>query len=132
MAANRKFTAQEAYDLFEKANAAGFEATKACKPAMYKVTNDQGQDLGYDPFPLCGFAWVIVKPANCSFCNHVKKLSGKGQRFDGFRKDDYYGGMNWWVSEFGQCHEQKVAYAHAFAKTLNESGVHACAMDRLD
>ena len=73
---------------------------------------------------VCGFAWINT-PGNRAFGRWVKE-TGRG------RPDSYYGGVTIWVSDFGQSYERKDAYAQAFARVLNENGVTAYAMGRLD
>ena len=48
------------------------------------------------------------------------------------RKDSYYGGYTIWVSGFGQSLDRKSAYARAFVKVLNDNGLKAYAMSRMD
>lgn len=73
----------------------------------------------------CGFAWIIIKPANSEAGKFAKEKYGA-------KKDDYDGGVRIWIHDFGQSYEQKAAYAAAFAKTLKEYGVKAYANSRLD
>ena len=74
---------------------------------------------------VCGFAWVNVKPGNSPFANWLK-----GKRLA--RRDDYYGGVTIWVSEFGQSYERKMKYAGKFAEVLQKYGIRALANVRLD
>lgn len=85
---------------------------------------DYTQPTYYEEEGLCGFAWVKISPARGKFVNYLKKL-GIGRR-------SYQGGYDIWISEFGQSYERKSAYADAFAKVLNENGIKAYAMSRLD
>ena len=48
------------------------------------------------------------------------------------RKDSYYGGYTSWGSGFGQSLARKEAYARAFAKHLEQNGITAIAMSRMD
>lgn len=76
------------------------------------------------PNGVCGFAWVNVAPGTCAFARWLvkQKLAHKA----------YYGGVDIWVSEYGQSMEKKMMYAAAFAKVLNEHGITAYAGDRID
>ena len=87
------------------ADIAGEEAALACEEQMLKIA-------GYDPFPICGFAWVTVKPGNCTFANWLKKK--------GHARKAYGGGVQMWISGYGQSHDKKEAYARAFADKLKE------------
>jgi hypothetical protein len=74
---------------------------------------------------VCGFAWVSIRPARGKLVNWLKK-NGIG------RKNNYEGGYQISVFEFGQSMEQKEAYARAFAKVLRENGIDAYAGSRMD
>lgn len=60
----------------------------------------------------CGFAWVNIYPGNCRLANQYKKL--------GLAKPAYGGGVQIWISEFGQSADRKYAYAQAYAAKLRE------------
>jgi hypothetical protein len=114
----QKFT-----DLVEKARDAGLIAGRDCRPIpMYVV--DQGVPIDRIDDGACGFAWVTVKPANSSFAIWAKKNK--------LMRSAYGGGVQYWVSEFGQSVDRKAAFAGAFAKVLREAGINAVAGDRLD
>lgn len=109
--------------LYEKADAAGKAAAVACVPnpmvvcqgdAIVEVVNDG----------VCGFAWVTVRPGNSSFALWLKKNMGARRA--------YYGGMELWVSSYGQSMARKEAYAQAFANVLREAGINAYAGSRMD
>jgi hypothetical protein len=75
---------------------------------------------------VCGFAWVNIKPGNSAFANwlKMKKIA---------RRDEYYGGVTVWVSDYNQSMERKMAYAGAFARTLEAAGLkRVYAMSRMD
>ena len=79
----------------------------------------------------CGFAWVNVRPATCTFAKWWKKNIGER----GGRKVSraYEGGYTvMWVGEFNQSYEKKDAYATAFAEVLRKHGIKAQAFSRLD
>ena len=60
----------------------------------------------------CGFAWVTIYPGNSRLANQYKKL--------GLARPAYGGGVQTWVSEFGQSADRKYAYAQAYAAKLQE------------
>jgi hypothetical protein len=88
-----------------QADVAGEQAALEREETMLKLE-------GYEPFPICGFAWVTVKPGNCVFANWLKKK--------GHARKAYGGGVQIWISGYGQSHDKKEAYAHAFANKLKE------------
>lgn len=120
--------------IWKEAHAAGFEAADKHTPTPMIVV-DRANPLDdsspiirqYAPVAggLCGFAWVNIKPGNSAFANWAKE-------YKGVRKDSYYGGVTHWVSQYGQSHGKKAAYAQAFAEVLRKHGINAYAMDRLD
>jgi hypothetical protein len=118
---------------FAKAASAGLAAGAAKTPRAMVVTehsnplddNSPPKNVWYEPEGLCGFAWVNVSPGNSPFANWLKanKLASKA----------YGGGVDLWVSDFGQSVERKEACANAMAKVLREElGVKAYASSRLD
>lgn len=108
--------------LFAKAAAAGKAAADAAIPAPMIVS-------GYENDPVmdgvCGFAWVNIKPGTSAFARYLK---AQGLA----RTDSYYGGVSVWISYGGQSYTRKYAYASAFAAVLNDAGIKAFAMSRLD
>jgi len=76
------------------------------------------------PDGVCGFAWVTVRPANSSFGRYVKK--NKGWR------PAWNGGIQLWVSDFGQSMIRKEAYAGAFASVLRNHDINANMGSRMD
>lgn len=129
-----KLTDTEAKALYECAVAAGRAAAEACVPEpMYVVQRQHPLDdtspivKAYPPVMdgVCGFAWINIKPGNSAFARYLK---AKGAA----RTDSYYGGVSVWVGGYGQSYERKSAYASAFAKVLQEAGIKAYSMGRLD
>ncbi len=88
-----------------KADVAGMKAAEKCTLQMLLVKGYEN-----DPFPICGFAWVNFKPATTRFVRFMKK--------EGLVNKAYEGGANLWVSKFGQSYDKKLAYAHAYANTI--------------
>jgi hypothetical protein len=60
----------------------------------------------------CGYAWVTIRPGNSKLANAYKKL--------GLAKSAWNGGVEYWVSEFGQSVDRKAAYAEAYAAKLRQ------------
>jgi hypothetical protein len=116
---------------FAKAVAAGLAAGAAKVPSPMIVNEMVGMSNAvkqswYVPEGPCGFAWVNVSPGNSPFANWLKK--------NGIARKSYYGGVDIWVSDFGQSVEQKEACASAMSKVLQiELGMSSIsAMSRLD
>jgi hypothetical protein len=129
-AAGAKGKAAQFEAAFAKAVAAGLEAGEASKPRPMVVQEMLGmspivKQSWYEPEGMCGFAWVNVSPGNSPFANWLKKA--------GLARKAYGGGVDVWVSDFGQSVERKEACANAMAKVLKEElGVSAYASSRLD
>lgn len=121
--------------LYAKADAAGIAAAKAMTPTPMVVGQAKSffsNEIDYTkPVEIvndgvCGFAWINLKPGNSPFANWLKKNKLA-------RKDEYYGGVTIWVSDYNQSMERKSAYAGAFARVLNEAGYkRAYSMSRMD
>ncbi len=93
-------------EAIHEADAAGDAAAAKCNPQMLKLK-------GYEPFPICGFAWVNFRPATTRFVRFLKK--------EGLVNKAYEGGANLWVSKFGQSYDKKLAYARAFADSIQQT-----------
>ena len=108
-----------ASEIYEKGHTAGLAAGNANTPIPMII--------GGDSYPegACGFAWVKIKPARAKFVSYLKK-AGIGDT------DRSYGGYIIWISEFGQSMSRKEAYAKTFSEVLNENGINAQAMSRMD
>ena len=78
----------------------------------------------FEPFPICGFAWVRVKGLRGKKLQEFKKR--------GFDKCFHGGGQMLFVHGYDQSHDRKAAYASAYAKTLQECGFDAWSESRLD
>lgn len=129
-----KLSEADARALFARAQEAGRIAAEATTPEpMYVVEREHPLDdtsrivKRYAPVMsgVCGFAWTIIKPGNGSFARHLKKLGLA-------RSSDYYGGVMVSVGGYGQSYEKKMAHASAFANVLQEAGIRAYSMGRLD
>ena len=73
---------------------------------------------------VCGFASVIVKPANCKFAKYLVA--------NGLGRKAYNGGVSMSVHDFNQSLQKKEAYADAFAKVLRDNGINAWSESRMD
>ena len=116
--------------IYEAANAAGYAAVAALEVVPMVVQErynplDDGSPVKREyfvPDGPCGFAGIVVR--DIKFAN-VLKRSGIGRA-------NYGGGYRINVSDFNQSLQKKEAYAEAFAKVLNESGIRAYAESRMD
>ena len=73
---------------------------------------------------VCGFAGVVIKPAQGKFVSYLKSIN-KGRKH-------YYGGYYVPVKEFGLSLTRKEAYASAFADVLTEVGMKVYVDSRMD
>ena len=73
---------------------------------------------------VCGFASVIVKPANSKFAKFLVA--------NGLGRKSFSGGVSMSIRDFNQSLQKKEAYAHAFASVLNDYGIKAYAESRMD
>lgn len=105
-------------ELWEKGCEAGRASAASSQIQMIFLSNTP-------PFPICGFAWVNVAPANCSFANWLKK-NGHG------KTDHFSGGVCVWINEYGQSCDLKYAFAKGMAKVFADAGIKAVAGSRLD
>ena len=73
---------------------------------------------------VCGFASVIVKPANSKFAKFLvaNQLARK----------HYAGGVSMSIRDFNQSLTKKEAYAEGFAKVLRDNGITAYVDSRMD
>ena len=110
-------------ELWKTACDAGRIAGEAARPQLVAAV-DTVSGKTYEPFPICGFAWVNVSPGNCQFANWLKK--------NNLGRKAYAGGVEVWISDYGQGYDQKMAHAAAVAKVLTEAGIKAYAAGRLD
>ena len=83
--------------------------------AAAKATQDYLTAHPNDWFP-CGFAWVVIRPANSKLAKHIKAL-GKGS-------PAYGGGLQVWNPSGNntQVMMAKEAGCRAFQKVLTEAG----------
>jgi hypothetical protein len=120
--------------VYQLADAAGAEAAEKASPTPMVVVQhanplDDSSPVVRQYAPVeggvCGFAWVTVRPGNCSFALWAAKNKGWSKA--------YHGGMQLWVSAYGQSMERKDAYAQAFAAVLrDELGIRAYSGSRMD
>lgn len=118
--------------IYDKAHAAGMEAVNKLNVVPMTVVghanplddNSPVTERYFVADGVCGFANVVVKPANSAFAKFLvsKKLASK----------HYAGGVSMYVHFFNQSYQKKQAYAQAFAKVLKDSGIKAYAESRLD
>lgn len=111
--------------IYKEARAAGLKAVaEIVIEPMVVVDSRTKQKWTIEDGP-CGFAWVVIKPSNCSFAKYM--IENKG----GHKRDDEPGVM-YWISNFNQSMEKKSAYAYAFAQSLRDNGIKAYAAERMD
>ena len=128
-----RFTERQARSLFANARTAGLAAGNAFNPTPMVVgtpTTFLGNDIDptkrtyYVPDGVCGFAWVLIHPANSSIAIHAKK--------QGIGRKAYGGGLSIWIHDHDQSMQRKRAHADAFAQVLRDAGIQAYAQSRMD
>lgn len=125
------FTGLSEFGIWNAAIAAGTAAGDALVPVPMTVVEGDalsGQPLPnakryYVPSGVCGFAWVSFK-GNTGF--------GRWAKRHGYARKAYGGGLQYWVSQYGQSMEKKEAFAHAMAESLRANGISAYAGSRMD
>lgn len=116
--------------IWSEACRAGLNAGNTAKPkpmVVQQVDLITGEVLKtYDPIPdgVCGFAYVVVKPANSKMARWLKSQN--------LGHKAYQGGWEVSIREYGQSWERKRAHARAMASVLRDHGINATAYDRLD
>jgi hypothetical protein len=116
-------TEQQCKELYDVAYQAGIEAGNAVNEVPITISDvdvvtGAAKPSGniYVAAGVCGFASVNIKPANSKFAKWLikNKLAGKSE---------YYGGVMYYVHNYGQSYERKSAFAYAFANKLYEAGI---------
>ena len=118
--------------LYNEAHAAGNAAVSSAQIAPMIVTGranplDDNSKITEQYFVedgVCGFASVVIKPANSRFANYVKQTRRTHK--------NYYGGLAMPISEFNQSLQRKEAYAEAFCRVIRAAGIDAHVDSRMD
>lgn len=137
-----------ATSLIAKADEAGSKAMAEIKGKVAPMVVEQHANPLNDNSPVekawiieggaCGWATVRVKCTNATsrkFINELKKkgLAGDQNSFKQWTKSDYHGGFLYSLSLIGgQSLAYKEAYGYAFVKVLEDAGVNAYLISRLD
>ena len=114
--------------LFTQAVMAGNKAGEEAIPRPMIVT---GGILGgkkeswYVSEGMCGFAWVDVPDKTCELAQYMMIFE---RGYSDYPKVH----AKYWVSEFNQSYERKLAYAKAMAKVFRDAGFEATYDSRLD
>lgn len=118
-------------NLFTEAYIAGQEAGISLKPRPMSLVNT---DIRGNPLPnspvyhcnegMCGFAWVVIRPATSSFARWLRK--------NNLARTGYTGGLHISISDHNQSIERKLAHARAMAKVFCNAGFDAYPDSRLD
>jgi hypothetical protein len=118
-------------ELFAEAQAAGLAAGLAIKPPSYvlrQVNPITGAAMpaaqSYQMQGSCGFAWIVVKPANSKFAKWLV-AQGVGRKA-------YGGGIRVSIQDHGQCMERKAEHARAMWKVLEAAGIKGHWDQRID
>lgn len=113
-----------------------FAAASAAATAAIREYVEQYGEAPYN----CGFAWVRVKPARGEFIKWCKAQGDERQYGSAHWESGwcFWGPGDWPSSEdmgfqvYGQDMDAKAAGARAFARVLEENGIHAEVGTRLD
>jgi hypothetical protein len=127
-AAAKEQTLQRFAELWGAAQQAGAMAGAACVPTPMLV-GSPSTPLGNDidptqptylvPDGVCGFASIMVSPANCQFANWLRKRE-RERRCDYDPYSNYHKAVMVSVHEYGQSMTRKEAYARAVVDFLNK------------
>jgi len=110
-------------ELFDRAWSDGARAAaNVVPPAMHVYQGDVL--VAVEKEGPCGFAWVRVRGAGTSFARWLVK--------QGLARKAYGGGLDVWVSDYGQSMARKEAHASAMAETLRAGGIDCYSDHRLD
>lgn len=112
-------------ELYSQADAAGRAAVANMQVRPMIVTDEGNRKQYFVEDGACGFAWVKIRPARGAFVKWLKE-----NRIG--RVDSYEGGYMIWVSDYNQSMQKKETYARAFAKVLEQNGIKAYGMSRMD
>lgn len=123
---------REYFAWWAEADAAGRAAADACKPTPMVVEQhanplddrSEVKQSWYVADGVCGFAWVTFHPGGSSFARWACKVKDC--------RSAYHGGVQHWVSDYGQSMQRKEAYARAFARAIAAHGVTAYPGSRMD
>lgn len=91
---------------------------------QHVVAQDRLTGRKYPPFPICGFAWVKIKPATTKFARWLKS--------NGLARTSSMGGMDIWISDYNQSYDKKLAHAKGMAEVFDKHGIKCYADGRLD
>lgn len=124
MPITQRWTDTEVRALLIQAEQAGLAAGHAVTPIPMTVM-DPATGHVFEPVAdgVCGFAWVTIDGRG-PLADYAKR---SGRWVKGYPK-----GLTHYVHDFNQSLTRKEAYAHAFAKVLNDAGFKALAGSRMD
>jgi hypothetical protein len=109
-------------EIYRLAVEEGKKAALALTP-IPMVVSGYGQEY-FVADGVCGFAWVNIRPGTSSFAKWLVK--------QGIARKSYYGGVDIWISDYGQSMQKKEAHAYAVADFLKAQGIIAQGMSRMD
>ena len=102
-------------DAVEAGNRAALAIRQSITPMVIVGADADGnQSKWIVPDGPCGFAYLTVHPATCSFARWLVK--------EGLARKSYYGGVEHSIQEHNQSMGMKAAHAEAMAKLLTERG----------
>lgn len=127
-----KMSEAEMRALYDRALYEGQKAALDCTPTPMVVTQHANpldrtspivfQDVVNDG--VCGFAWVVVKPATHRFARWLKE--------NRFARAGHGGGVHIWISDYNQSMARKEAHARAMSKVFSDAGINCYFDSRMD
>ena len=130
---------KSAYDILVEASEAAEAAVKACRPTPM-IVGSPSTPLGNDVDPtqqtwfveggVCGFAWVVIRPARGTIVAELKKRKIGGAHYGGG-----YSLSSWQLAPSirqDQSYERAVAAARGAVEVLKKYGVNAYVDARID
>jgi hypothetical protein len=130
---------KSAYDILVEASESAEQAVKACRPTPI-IVGSPSTPLGNDVDPtqqtwfveggVCGFAWVVIRPARGTIVAELKKRKIGGAHYGGG-----YSFSSWQLAPSirqDQSYERAVAAARGAVEVLKKYGVNAYVDARID
>lgn len=126
----RQARKSEHAELWARACESARKAWNDASPVPMVVVNNRSGERWHVSEGVCGFASLVVKPANSSFAYWLKQNANTSKHYEG--------GLSVWSSAIvpedaaSQSYDRKVAAMRAAAKVLTDAGVRARVWSRLD
>lgn len=97
--------------IYDEARRSGLANGHTVIPTPMVVTG--GGFREYIADGVCGFAWIVIKPATAKFAKWLKA--------NNLASKNYGGGLQIWISDYDQSMQRKEAHAAAMADSLQKA-----------